>query len=238
MESSGFLMQLFLAFGAGVLSFLTPCCLPIYPSFLSYVTGVSMDEISAGTRAARSRVLKHSLAFFVGFSTIYVSLGLTASALGSFFYTSRDWLPVVGGIFVSLMGLALLGVIRIPFLMRDSRIQLANRPEGYLGSVVIGLTFAAGWTPCIGPILGAVLALAANSPGMGGILLLAYSVGFAIPFVGLAYALGSVRVLSRYSIWVERVGGAMMVLMGILLATGYMERMSAWLIEVTGFQGF
>lgn len=233
--------NLFLAFGAGVLSFLTPCCLPIYPSFLSYVTGVSMDEISAGSRAARSRVLKHSLAFFIGFSVIYVSLGLTASALGSFFYSSRGWLPIVGGAFVILMGLTLLGV-QVPFLsrfmMRDARIQLANRPEGYLGTVVVGLAFAAGWTPCIGPILGAVLALAANSPGQGGILLLAYSIGFAIPFVALAYGLGSVRALSKYSIWVERVGGGLMVLMGILLATGYMERMSAWLLEVTGFQGF
>ncbi|MFZ5824413.1 MAG: cytochrome c biogenesis CcdA family protein [Bacillota bacterium] len=233
--------NLFLAFGAGVLSFLTPCCLPIYPSFLSYVTGVSMDEISAGTRAARSRVLKHSLAFFVGFSAIYVALGLTASALGSFFYSSRGWLPIAGGIFVVLMGLTMLGV-RIPvlsrFMMRDTRVQVANRPEGYLGTVLVGFAFAAGWTPCIGPILGAVLALAANNPGTGGLLLLAYSIGFAIPFIALAYGLGSVRKLSRYSIWVERVGGGLMVLMGILLATGYMERMSAWLIEVTGFAGF
>jgi len=230
--------NLFLAFGAGVLSFLTPCCLPIYPSFLSYVTGVSVDDLSAGTKAARGRVLRHSLAFFVGFSVIYVALGLTASALGSFFYASRSWLPIVGGLFVILMGLTMLGIVRIPQLMRDTRLQLADRPQGYLGSVLVGLTFAAGWTPCIGPILGAVLTLAATSPGQGGLLLLAYSVGFALPFVGMAYALGSVRFLARYSLWVERVGGAVMVVMGVLLATGYMDRMSAWLLEVTGFQGF
>lgn len=230
--------NLFLAFGAGVLSFLTPCCLPIYPSFLSYVTGVSIDEISAGTREARNRVLQHSLAFFLGFSTIYVSLGLAASALGSFFYAGRSWLPVVGGVWVIIMGLALMGVLRIPFLMRERRFHFTNRPQGYLGSALVGLTFAAGWTPCIGPILGAVLALAAGSPGLGGLLLLAYSVGFAIPFILMAYALGSVRLLTRYSRLVERVGGGIMVLMGLLLATGYMERMSAWLIQVTGFQGF
>lgn len=233
--------NLVIAFGAGVLSFLSPCCLPIYPSFLSYVTGVSMDQLSAGTRAARSRVLKHSLAFMVGFSTIYVALGLTASALGSFFYASQGWLPVVGGSFVVLMGLSLLGV-RIPLLsrlmMRDTRIQLANRPEGYLGSVLVGLTYAAGWTPCVGPILGAVMALALNNPGQGALLLLAYSVGFAIPFILLAYGLGSVRILARYSRVVERVGGAIMVLMGILLATGYMQWLSGWLIDVTGFVGF
>lgn len=233
--------NLFLAFGAGVLSFLTPCTLPIYPSFLSYVTGVSMDELSAGTRMARGRVLKHSLAFFAGFSIIYVALGLTASALGSFFYSSRGWLPVVGGIFVMLMGLTMLGV-NVPglsrLMMRDTRIQLASRPQGYLGSMLIGLTFAAGWTPCIGPILGSVLALAATNPGTGGLLLLAYSVGFAVPFVGMAYALGSVRALAKYSQLVEKIGGAFMILMGLLLATGLMEIMSAWLLEVTGFQGF
>ncbi len=238
MESSNILLQIILAFGAGVASFLTPCVLPIYPAFLSYVTGVSIDDLSAGTRAARMRVLKHSLAFFAGFSVIYVSLGLAASALGSFFYSGRSWLPIIGGIISVAMGLALMGVVRIPFLMRESRMQLANRPEGYLGSAVLGLTFAAGWTPCIGPILGAVLALAVNSPGKGGILLLVYSIGFAIPFITMAYAIGSVRKLSKYSIWVERIGGGVMVVMGILLATGYMEIISAWLLNVTGFQGF
>lgn len=234
METPGLL----LAFGAGVLSFLTPCCLPIYPSFLSYVTGVSMDELTAGTREARRRVLMHSIFFFAGFSTIYIALGLAASALGQFFYSGRSWLPIVGGIWVSVMGLALMGVLRIPFLMRERRFHFSTRPQGFVGTALVGMTFAAGWTPCIGPILGAVLALAAGSPGYGGILLLAYSIGFAIPFIALAYALGSVRVLSRYSLVVERIGGSIMVLMGLLFATGYMERMSAWLIQVTGFQGF
>lgn len=230
--------NLFLAFGAGVFSFVSPCVLPIYPSFLSYVTGVSVDQLSEGSRAVRARVLKHSLAFFAGFSVIYIALGLTASALGSFFYSSRSWLPIVGGIFIIVMGLQLLGILRLPFLMRDTRRQLASRPEGYLGSALVGLTFAAGWTPCIGPILGAVLALAATSPGYGGLLLLAYSVGFALPFIGMAYALGSVRRLARYSLLIERVGGAVMVVMGLLLATGGLERISAWLLEVTGFTGF
>src|SRR5690554_1918982 len=110
--------NLFLAFGAGVLSFVSPCVLPIYPSFLSYLTGVSVDQLSEGSRAVRAHVLKHSLAFFAGFSEIYVALGLTASALGSFFYSSRSWLPVVGGVFVALMGLSLMGILRLPFLMR------------------------------------------------------------------------------------------------------------------------
>lgn len=229
--------SLFLAFGAGVLSFMTPCCLPIFPSFLSYVTGVSVDDLTAGTRAARSRALKHSVAFFVGFSTIYVAMGLTASALSALFQESRGWLPIVGGLWVVLMGLVLLGVLRLPFLMRERRIQFANRPEGYLGSVLVGLAFAAGWTPCVGPILGAVLSLAALNPGQGGLLLLAYSIGFAVPFMLMAYALGSIRLLSRYSLLVERIGGVLMVVTGLMLMTGYMGTMSAWLLRMPGFRG-
>lgn len=230
--------NLFLAFGAGVLSFLTPCCLPIYPSFLSYVTGVSIDEISAGTPAARARILKHSLAFFAGFSTIYVALGLTASALGTFFSGNREWLPVVGGIWVIFMGLALMGVIRIPFMMRDRRVQFSTRPQGYVGTALVGLAYAAGWTPCVGPILGSVLTLAGMNPGYGGLLLLVYSIGFAIPFVLLAYFVGSVRALAKYSHYVEKVGGGLMVVTGLLLATGYMEAMSRWFNQVIGFSGF
>ena len=238
--------NLFLAFAAGVLAFLTPCCLPIYPSFLSYITGVSISDLTEGTRQARAQMLKHSLAFFVGFSTIYVSLGLAASALGSFFTSGRSWfrigswsfgLPTLGGLWVIMMGLALLGVLRLPFLMREARLQFARKPQGYLGTALVGLAYAAGWTPCIGPILGAVLALAAGNPSYGGILLLAYSVGFALPFIGLAYALGSVRLLTKYSLVVERIGGGLMVIMGLLLVSGYMERVSGWLISITGWQG-
>lgn len=238
--------SLFLAFSAGVVAFLTPCCLPIYPSFLSYITGVSITDLTEGTKAARAQMLKHSLAFFVGFSAIYVSLGLAASALGSFFSSGRSWfriggwnfgLATLGGLWVIVMGLSLLGVLRLPFLMRESRVQFSKKPQGYLGTALVGLAYAAGWTPCIGPILGAVLALAAGNPGYGGILLLAYSVGFALPFIGLAYVLGSVRVLTKYSLVVERIGGGLMVIMGLLLVSGYMERVSGWLIGITGWQG-
>lgn len=231
-----------LAFGAGILSFLTPCCLPIYPSFLSYITGVSINEISEGKQVVRARVLQHSLAFFVGFSTIYVALGLAASALGSFFMTGRSWLPIVGGIWVAVMGLALMGFLRIPFFMRDRRVQFARKPQGLLGTAAVGLAFAAGWTPCIGPILGGVLAMAAANPGYGGLLLLIFSIGFAIPFILLAYSLSTVRWLSRYSHVVEKVGGGIMVAMGLMLALGYMEVLSAWLnlfvFDLTGFTGF
>ncbi len=234
MENPG----LVLAFGAGVLSFLSPCCLPIYPSYLSYLTGLSVGELQENSPEVRSRVLRHAIVFVLGFSVIWVALGLSASVLGQFFYGYRDLLTKVGGILVTVMGLSLLGVIRIPFLMREARVQLAQKPQGYVGTFVVGLAFAAGWTPCIGPILTAVLAVAMQSPGQGAPLLLAFSLGFAVPFLALAYALGSARWLARYSLVLERVGGALMVAMGLLLVTGRLSRLTAWLIDLTGFSGF
>lgn len=230
--------NLFWAFAAGVLSFVSPCCLPIYPSFLSYVTGVSVSEMENSTAETRRRVMAHSIAFIAGFSVIYVALGLGASVLGSFFYDYRRELSVIGGLMVAVMGLSLLGIIRIPFLMRDRRIHLANKPQGILGTAVVGVTFAAGWTPCVGPILGAVIALAAVNPGQGALLLLAYSLGFAIPFLVMAYAWGSLKWLTRYTGVFERAGAVVMVAMGALLATGQMTRLTAWLLAVTGWRGF
>ncbi|HLO04008.1 MAG TPA: cytochrome c biogenesis protein CcdA [Symbiobacteriaceae bacterium] len=242
METPSFL----LAFAAGLVSFLTPCCLPIYPSFLSYVTGVSINDLEQSTKQTRARILAHSIAFFVGFSTIYVALGLGASALGVFFKEGRHWfrlgafpigLHTLGGLFVVLMGLTMLGVIKLPFLLREHRLQLANRPSGLLGSAVIGMTYAAGWTPCVGPILGGVIYLAGSNPAAAVPLLLAYSVGFAVPFIGLAYGLGAVPKLTRYTGVIERVGGAFMVLTGLMIASGYMERLSAWLLRIIPFTG-
>lgn len=228
---------LFWAFAAGVLSFVSPCCLPIYPSFLSYVTGVSVGELEQGASETRRRLMIHSGAFIAGFSVIYVALGLGASALGTFFIYNRKELSLVGGLLVILMGLSLLGVIRVPLLMRERRLRLANKPQGVLGTFAVGLTFAAGWTPCVGPILGAVLALAAVNPGQGGLLLFAYSLGFAIPFLVMAYAWGSLKWVTRYTGAIEKVGGSVMVLMGALLASGQLARLTAWLLQVTGWQG-
>lgn len=230
--------SLFFAFGAGVLSFLSPCCVPVYPSYLSYLTGISLADIESGSKEARGQVLRHALFFIAGFSVIWVALGLVTSALAGLFYSGRGVLRIIGAVIMVAMGLNLLGVIRVPLLQREARVHLARKPAGYAGSFIVGLAFAAGWTPCIGPILMAVLALAAQRPGAGVPLLLAYSVGFALPFLALAYGLASARWLARYSRIVERVGGGLMVLTGLLLGTGRLERMLAWLVSVTNFSGF
>lgn len=234
--------NLFLAFGAGFLSFLSPCCLPLYPSYLSYITGLSAGEMAQGGDSAKRTVWRHALAFSLGFSIIFVALGLGSSLLGQFFVAQRDLLRWVGGLLIIVMGLVLLGILRIPFLMREVRLQWGRKPTGYLGSVLVGISFAAGWTPCIGPILAGVLALATNYPAQGVVMLLAYSVGFALPFLVLAYVVGSAgsaRWLLRYSGAVEKVGGGLMLVMGVLLVSNQFTRVIGWLTGLYGgFTGF
>lgn len=224
-----------IAFAAGLLSFLSPCVLPLFPSYLSYISGVSVSDLGQGGQARRTTV-KHSLAFVGGFSVIWVALGLTSSLLGQFFIDQQDRIRVVGGLFAMFMGLLLTGWIRIPFLMQEKRFQISNRPSGYLGSAALGLAFAAGWTPCIGPALAAVLALTATNPAAGALPLLAYSLGFAIPFLAGAWGLSSFRGLVRHSETVARVGGVLMILMGFLLATNQMTRILAFFTDLFGYQ--
>lgn len=229
---------LLLAFGAGVLSFLSPCCLPIYPAYLSYLSGVSVAA-GGGRRAVRRRVMTHAVLFVLGFSIIWIALGQTASLLSQFFINYKLWLARIGGGLVIVLGLILLRVMHVPFLMREYRVHMAQRPAGYLGSVWVGMGFAAGWTPCIGPILSAVVILAASRPGEGALLLLAYSLGFAVPFLVLAYTMGSTQWLLRYSGTVERIGGGLMVVMGLLLVSGRLSVLLGWLTQLLGgFQGF
>ena len=231
--------NLFLALVAGLASFISPCCLPLYPSYLSYISGVPADQMDSMGAASRRRVLSHAIAFVLGFSVVFVALGLSASLLGQFFLTYKDVLRRVGGIVVIVLGLSMLGVLRIPLLQREARLRLANRPAGFLGSALVGLSFAAGWTPCIGPILGSILVLAAANPGSGGLLMAAYSLGFAVPFLILAYAIGSLKFFRRYARQVNIVAGVLLVVVGTLLFMGWMTRITTFLIGLYGgFTGF
>jgi cytochrome c-type biogenesis protein len=231
--------SLIYAFVAGFLSFLSPCTLPLYPSYLSYLTGVSFDQLQLSkTPNVRKKAIIHALFFILGFSIVFVGLGFTASLIGEFFISYKILVRTIGGAFIILMGFFLLGWIQWDFLFREKKWHLSNKPAGYLGSILVGITFAAGWTPCIGPILGSVIALAATSPRTGGILLLAYTLGFAIPFFLLALTLGSVKWIQKYAPIFAKVGGVIMVVMGILLLTDEFSRLTAWLIQATGFRGF
>lgn len=226
---------LFSAFVGGILSFLSPCVLPLVPSYLGFLTGMTAEEMQVDRR----RVFVHALWFVAGFSVIFVILGATASALGSLLQQYQTWIARIGGVILILFGLYLLGVIRPAFLMRERRLQLADKPIGYLGSAFVGVAFGAAWTPCIGPILGAILTLAAAqaSVAQGTFLLFVYALGLAIPFLLTALALDRFltwfKRFRRYIAWVERIAGIMLIILGVLLLTdrftllaGYLQRLT------------
>jgi cytochrome c-type biogenesis protein len=231
----------YIAFFAGLLSFVSPCTLPLYPSYLSFITGISYEQMHDQTnrRAVRRKALTYSIFFVLGFSLIFVVLGFSAGTLGGLFANYSSLIRQVGGILIILMGLFMMGLLKIDFLMRESKYHLRSKPVGYLGAMLVGISFAAGWTPCMGPILASVLMLAATNPLSGWSLMLFYSLGFAIPFLVMAYTLSSVRWLMKYSGIVQKVGGFGMVVMGILLMTNAMSTITIWLTNLFGgWQGF
>jgi cytochrome c-type biogenesis protein len=214
-------VSLAVAFSAGLLSFLSPCVLPLIPSYVGFLTGMSVEEM----QQRRGTALLHGLWFVGGFSLVFVLLGAAASALGTLLREYQHWLGRIGGVLLILFGLYLLGVIRPAFLMRERRIELARKPLGYFGSGVVGFTFGAAWTPCIGPILGGILTLAATQSGLarGMTLLAVYAVGLAIPFLITALLLDRFLVWFQrfrpYIVWVDRIAGGMLIVLGILLVT-------------------
>ena len=220
-----------LAFTAGILSFLSPCVLPLVPSYLAYVGGSGA--------ARRALLIRNALLFVAGFSMIFIALGASASALGSLLRANRGVLTVGGGILVILFGLVLLGVIRVPALMRDTRVQARHDASTPVGAVLLGMAFAAGWTPCIGPVLGGILGLAGASGTLreGVTMLAVYSAGLAIPFLLAALALEPFlrvsRRFRRWLPWVERVAGGLLVIAGVLMVTGTYTRLNAWLLRFT-----
>lgn len=224
-----------LAFVAGLLSFLSPCVLPLIPSYVGFLTGLSLEELEV----RRGTALAHALWFVAGFSLIFIALGATASALGVLLLRSQVWIGRIGGGVVILFGLYLLGVLRPAVLMRERKVQLARKPLGYLGSAFVGVTFGAAWTPCIGPILGAILTLAAAqaSVGHGAALLTAYSAGLALPFVVTALALDRFLTWFQrfrpYLVWVERIAGGLLILLGLLLVTDRFTLLAGWLQGLT-----
>ena len=216
-----------LAFLAGVLSFLSPCVLPLLPSYVSFITGISFKDLTAGEDRRRIRYLTitNSVAFISGFSTVFIALGVSSSAIGSFLFDYLDLIRIIGGILVIIFGLFIAGFLKLNFLMRDKKIHLGGKPAGYIGTFIIGMTFAAGWSPCIGPILGTIL-LYASSKGSAlyGLKLLAvYSLGLAVPFFVSALAINSFLSYSKKFVRYMRVimitSGLLLVVFGIMLLT-------------------
>jgi len=223
------------AFAAGLLSFLSPCVLPLIPSYVGFLTGLTVEEM----QRRRGAALLHAAWFVAGFSFIFMALGASASALGNLLLHYQVWLGRVGGVLVLLFGLYLLGVLRPAFLMRERKIEFASKPIGYVGSALVGMTFGAAWTPCIGPILGGILTLAAarGSVWQGTILLGVYALGLAVPFLITAFALDRFLAWFQrfrpYIVWVDRVAGALLVLLGVLLVTDRFTLLASWLQGLT-----
>jgi cytochrome c-type biogenesis protein len=229
------------AFTSGLLSFLSPCVLPVIPSYLSFISGVSLEEMT-GPRAARvvrRRVVLNSLAFIFGFSVVFVSLGVSASFLGGLFAESRRFIRIAGGVMIILVGVYLLGFLKISALDRYFQVNLKDKPAGYLGSALIGVTFAVAWIPCVGPILGAILTWAATSSRVseGVFLLSSYAAGLALPFFLSAVAINSFFQFSqsfrRYIGYVHAVAGVLLVVVGILLVTDYFTLLNTYAIRFT-----
>jgi cytochrome c-type biogenesis protein len=225
METSS--ISLGLAFLAGLVSFLSPCVLPIVPSYVSFITGMTLDELQADDRGeARRQAAIHAGLFILGFSALFIALGASATALGTVLRRSLPLLQQVGGIIIAAFGLYMRGWLKVPALLRDRRIQLAAKPAGKAGTVVAGVAFGAGWTPCVGPVLASILMFASFEATMtrGMVLLAVYSLGLGIPFfisaVGLHWFLAGSRPLRRWLGLIERVTGAFLVLLGVLMFTG------------------
>jgi cytochrome c-type biogenesis protein len=229
-----------LAFTAGLFSFLSPCVLPLLPSYLSFVTGMTVSDLGADLpRGARRRVMLHASAFVAGFSVVFVALGASFGAAGALLLEHRDWIRRVGGLLILVFGLYLAGLLRVGILGRTRQLRIRAKPAGYAGSFLVGVTFAVGWTPCVGPILGAILSLAGTGEtvqrGVG--LLVAYSGGLGVPFLVSAAALGGcLRFFKRYRPFIpaaERLAGLVLVVVGVLVVTNHYVRLNAWAAALT-----
>ncbi|MEM8876864.1 MAG: cytochrome c biogenesis protein CcdA [Pseudomonadota bacterium] len=223
---------------AGLISFISPCVLPLVPPYLCYLAGISFEELAEGSSAETGRkLLISALAFVLGFTTVFVGMGATASVIGQSIAQHFATLSLIAGVIIIIMGLHFLGLFKIGFLYREARVQVERKPAGIVGAYLIGLAFAFGWTPCVGPVLAAILFMAGTeeTAGQGAFMLLFYSLGLGIPFV--AAAAFATRFLSfaqrfrRHLPTVEKVMGGMLVVTGVLFMTGHMASIAFWLLE-------
>lgn len=238
---SGQEVSIFWAFLGGLLSFISPCVLPLVPSYISFITGISFEELTGDNnkREIRKAVLINSTMFILGFSAVFVSLGASASLFGQLLLTYQDVIRKVGGIVIILLGIHIIGIINIKALQQDKRLHLfRERPAGLMGSFLVGIGFAAGWTPCIGPILASILFIASTSKtlGLGVFLLGVYSLGLAIPFfltsLGINTFLIHFNRLKRHMRMVSVITGGFLVIMGLLIYTNYFAIFTGYLNSI------
>lgn len=227
-----------IAFLAGLVSFVSPCVLPLVPAYLSFLTGATLEELREDARIdARRNTLVHAIAFILGFTIVFVALGASASAIGGALRENQVLIARIGGVVVIVLGLQMLGVLRLRLLARDTRVQVQSERRSVVASVIVGLAFAAGWSPCIGPILAAILALASQEHGVrqGAWLLFVYSMGLAVPFLITAAAVGAIlpalNRIKRFLPAIEMAAGAFMIATGVVLVTNSFLRIAGWFYQ-------
>ena len=231
-----------IAFLAGIVSFLSPCVLPLVPGYISMLSGASMEELKAGaTAGVMQRVMRNSVAFVAGFSVVFVALGASATEVGNFLATEKRLFNIIAGVIIIVFGLHLTGLVKIPFLYREARVQTGAPRRGLAGSFLIGFAFAFGWTPCIGPILAGILAVAATRDTVfqGMFLLAVYSAGLAIPFLLAGLGLGGfVKFYGRFRKHLQAVevaSGVLLIALGILIAFNKFTLLSGYLTFLNRF---
>jgi len=230
-------IPIFVAISAGVISFLSPCVLPLIPSYVAFITGISLEELSQeeNLRQVRIKVIANSLMFILGFSLVFIALGASATFVGKFLARNIRWFEIIGGVLVIFLGLHFAGILRLKFLDREKKIHLKKKPLGYLGTCLVGIAFGAGWTPCVGPILGAILTMAATTQNIlkGIVLLTFYSAGLGLPFFLSAIILHKFfeyfKTIRKYFRIISIAGGVLLIIVGILLISGYFSSISAFL---------
>ena len=228
---------LLVAFAAGMVSFLSPCVLPLVPGYLSLMSGVGTAELSVATKTDTRRLLRATLLFVAGFTVVFVALGAAASAVGQLLIDHQRGLNQIAGAVVIVMGLAMAGVVTPAFLQREKRAHVSPSQLGVFGAPVMGMAFAFGWTPCLGPVLASVLSIAATESTLarGVSLLLAYSLGLGVPFVATGVAFGrlagTLNWVKRHARTINLVSGLLLAAFGVLLLTNRLSRLSGWLVR-------
>ena len=230
-------VTILVALAGGFLAFISPCCLPLYPSFVSYITGVSVNELKENKQASfRKKVLIHSVFFSLGFSVIYYILGFSLSAINGLFIKYETPIQMFGGIFLVFMGLFLMGIIKPEFMFKEKRLDTKKRPASYLNSFVVGFVFSAGWTPCIGPIFGSIMMYGSLvNPAQTTAVVTAYSLGFCIPFIIMAFFIGKTRSILKYSSALMKFGGAIIVVLGVMVYFDQMHYLNIWTADIQYF---
>lgn len=231
-------VNVFLAFGAGVLSFISPCVLPLFPAFLSYITGMSVSEIQDDNKTLTKKSIAHTVIFLLGFSVIFMILGFSMNFIAQFLEAHKDLIRQLGAALIIFFGLVVIGFFNFEFLMKDRKITFKNRPAGYIGTFLIGMAFSMGWTPCMGPILASVVILASQYPEQGAVLMTSYVLGFSIPYLVLAFFLSKLHFIKKHSARFMKIGGYIMIFFGIMLFFDWMTKLTSRLAEWTGFYGF